>query len=65
MLDRSSTRRFTTLTNAVLKKIDNLRHAVALHFHAFTTLLEFTRPCGVSGDEGKQSPIMCGRWNKS
>ena len=29
---RMSMRRFTRLTNAFSKKIDNLRHAVALHF---------------------------------
>ena len=29
---RMSMRRFTRLTNGFSKKIDNLRHAVALHF---------------------------------
>jgi hypothetical protein len=29
---RMSMRRFTRLTNAFSKKLDNLRHAVALHF---------------------------------
>ena len=29
---RMSMRRFTRLTNAFSKKIENLRHAVALHF---------------------------------
>jgi len=29
---RMSMRRFTRLTNAFSKKVDNLRHAVALHF---------------------------------
>jgi hypothetical protein len=42
---RMSCRRFTRLTNAFSKKVENLEHAVALHF-MYTTLLASTKPFG-------------------
>jgi len=36
---RMSMRRFTRLTNAFSKKVENLEHAVALHFMYYITLL--------------------------
>lgn len=48
---RMSMRRFTRLTNAFSKKLDNLRHAVALHFMHYNF-------CRVHQSLNKKTPAM-------
>jgi IS1 family transposase len=42
---RMSMRRFTRLTNAFSKKLDNLKHSVALHFMYYNFFAGFIRRC--------------------
>ena len=42
---RMGMRRFTRLTNGFSKKIENMKHAVALNFMYYNTFAESTRLC--------------------
>ena len=51
---RISMRRFTRLTNAFSKKIENLEHAVALHFMYYN----FARPHKTLANPYPRTPAM-------
>ena len=61
---RMQLRRFTRLTNAFSKKLDNHKAAVALHYMHYNFGASIRR----SGSRlrwKRASPITCGRWRKS
>lgn len=61
-------RRFTRLTNGFSRKVENLAHAVPLHFMHYN----FARPHGTLKEKYRRprrwlltSPITSGRWRRS
>ena len=57
---RMSMRRFTRLTNAFSKKIENLEYAVALHFMYY----HFTRPHKTLANPYTRTPAMAAGLSK-
>ena len=60
---RMSMRRFTRLTNAFSRKIENLEAAVALHFMWYN-FGRIHRPCGSRPRWPQGSAITSGRWTR-
>jgi hypothetical protein len=60
---RMSMRRFTRLTNALSKKLENLEHAVALHYMHYNFCRIHQRSCVTPAMEAELA-IMSGIWKK-
>jgi hypothetical protein len=58
-----SNRRFTRLTNAFSKKLENLEHSVALYAMHYN-FWGFIKPCASRQRWKQASPIMFGVWMK-